>query len=74
MPLKIKEELEEFFDSDSAKVLSDEQPRDREGYILTRCMFNVLFNLVIADKSQVILRAACSKEAEMITVYENLVL
>ena len=48
---------------------------DEKGYILTRCMFDcVLLNLVTAEKSQVILRAACGKEAEMITVYENLVL
>ena len=60
MPLKIKEDLEKFSDSDSAKVLSDEQ-----GYILTSCMFDVLLNLVTAEKSQAILHAACGKEAEI---------
>ena len=62
MLLKIKQDFKVFSDSDS-----------EQGYILTRCMFDVLLNLVTAEKSQVILRAACGKEVETITVHRNLV-
>ena len=47
---------------------------DDWGYILTRCMFNVLLNLVTAEKSKVIVHAACGKEMEMITILQDLVL
>lgn len=63
IPLKHKPDFEEFSDSDS-----------EQGYILTRCMFDVLLNLVTAEKSQVILHAACGKETEIITVHQNLVI
>ena len=58
IPLKVKQDFDEFSDVDS-----------EQGYILTRCMFDVLLNLLTAEKSQVILYAACGKEAEMITVH-----
>ena len=49
-PLKIKQDFKEFsVYTDSAKVLSDEQ-----GYIVTRCMFDVFLNLETAEKFQVI--------------------
>ena len=62
IPLKVKPDFEEFSDSDS-----------EQGYILTRCMFDVFLNLVTAEKSLVIFHAACGKEVEMITVHQNLV-
>ena len=50
IPLKIKQDFKEFsVYTDSAKVLSDEQ-----GYIVTRCMFDVFLNLETAEKFQVI--------------------
>ena len=45
--VKKEKDFEEFSDSDSAKVLSDEQ-----GYTLTRCMFDVFLNLVTDEKSK----------------------
>ena len=59
--LKIKQGFEEFSDSDP-----------EQGYILTRCVFDVLLNLVTAEKFQVILHAACGEEVEMIIVHKNL--
>ena len=44
---KIKKDFEEFSDSES-----------EQGYILTRCMFDVLLNLAVtAEKSQVVVCA-----------------
>ena len=61
IPLKIKQDFEEFSDSGS-----------EQGYILRRCMFDVLLNLVRAENSQIILRTACGEEVETITVHQNL--
>jgi len=47
-PLKIKQDFEEISVSSSAKVSSDE-----EGYIQTRCMFDVLLGSETAEKPQV---------------------
>ena len=63
MTSKIKQDFAEFDDSDSAKVLLDEQ-----GYIVTRYMFDVFLNLATDKTFQVVLRAARGKESEMITV------
>ena len=60
---KIKQDFAEFDDSDSAKVLLDEQ-----GYIVTRYMFDVFLNLATDKTFEVVLRAARGKESEMITV------
>ena len=43
IPLKIKQDFEEFSDSGS-----------EQGYTLTRCMFDVLLNLVTAENSQLV--------------------
>ena len=69
IPLKIKLDLEEFLAGESFISRMHDQ-----GYILTRCMFDMLLNLATAEKSKVVLHAACGKEVEMITILQDLVL